>query len=244
MFCRNCGKGLVATPDKTCVSCGANAVKATSFCRYCGNATTAKDITCPKCGVSIRILAKSGEASNKEGQGRFTTTKTVLKILAAVTFVSLYVMFTLPPKAVRPLQAAASDLVLSTTGYTAFPLNSLSATPPTIPPLQGHGETYVIAGVTVNTTKQLTIYSIYKNTTTYNATGAVRSEDVTGNSTFQSSNDQIATVTSGGLVQAVARGSANITASYTAAPGSANRTAASEGKVPITVTVTVPVTVK
>jgi hypothetical protein len=42
----------------------------------------------------------------------------------------------------------------------------------------------------------------------------------------------------------VASGAANITVSYTAIPGSANLTAAAEGKVPITVTVNVSVTVQ
>ena len=244
MFCRNCGKELDGTPE-VCANCGAQPVNATSFCRFCGNTTNAQDLTCPKCGVPIRILAKYGEASNKEGQGQFTTTNMGLKILAAVTFVSFYAWMSVPPRmTIQPLKAAASDLVLSTTGYTALPLNSLSATPPIIPPPRSIEQVYIIQGITVNSTQQLTVYAIYKNTTTSNTTTIGRSEDVTANCTYQSSNDKIATVTSGGLVQAVARGSANITTSYTASPGSANISSAAQGKVPITVTVTVPVTVR
>ena len=90
---------------------------------------------------------------------------------------------------------------------------------------------------------QLTINALYRNTTTINATGAGRIEEVTANCTYKSSNDKIAKVTSGGLIQAVAVGSATITVTYTAAPGSANMSAASAGKAPITVTTTVPIIV-
>ncbi len=67
---------------------------------------------------------------------------------------------------------------------------------------------------------------------------------VTAKCIFQSSNNDIATVTSGGLVKGVSPGNANINVSYTAIPGSANLSSAAKGKVPITITITVPVTVR
>ena len=249
MFCRNCGKDLVGTPE-ICASCGSPPVKATAFCRYCGGATIAQEVMCPQCGAATRTFAKSGEASNREGRGRFATTRTVFKILAAVTFVSVYTVLALPPRtALRPLQSATSDLVVATVGYSSLPLDSISASPFGIPRLAlatgarniiGEAITVIFA---INATQQLTIDALYKNTTTNNATGTARFEDVTTKCTYQSSNEKIATVTSGGLVQGVAAGAANITVTYTAAPGSSDLSTAAAGKIPKTVSVTVPVVV-
>jgi hypothetical protein len=249
MFCRNCGKDLVGTPE-ICANCGSNPVKATVFCRFCGGATTAQEVMCPKCGAAIGIIAKSG------GQGHLTTTKTTLKILAVVAFVAVYAVLALPPKTIlNPVQSETSDLVLASTGYTALPLNSISATPPRIPRTDPRptiknfieGNTNVLPVVVVfapNDTQPLIINALYRNTATVNASGVGRLEDVTTNCSYKSSNDKIATVTAGGLVQGVAVGTATITVSYTAVPGSANMTAArTEGKKPITVTTTVPVIV-
>jgi hypothetical protein len=150
-----------------------------------------------------------------------------------------------PPAAVEPVVTAASNLVVASVGYTAIPLDSIIASPPALPP------TYVIPGHTfflgmpVNTIDQLTIYAVYKKPTTNTAAASAgRFEDVTDKAAFQSSNTAVVTVTTDGLVRAVASGAANITVSYTAIPGSANLTAAAEGKVPITVTVNVPAYVR
>ncbi len=243
MFCRNCGKGLVVTPDKTCVSCSANAVKATSFCRYCGKPTSAQDLTCPTCGSAIKPIPGSVKALNKENPALIKLSKIVNLTIVAI-LVTAYIVFSLPPKVTNPVKAAASDAMLATTGYTSLPLNSLSATPAIIPSLGNVGEVYMPPNFAPNATRQLTIYAIYKNIiNTNNATKATRIEDVTANSTYKSSNDKVATVTSGGFIRAVAPGEANITASYTVVPGSANISSAAQGKVPITVTVTVPVSV-
>ena len=199
---------------------------------------------CPQCGAATRTFVKSGEASNREGRGRFATTRTIFKILAAVTFVSVYTVLALPPRtALRPLQSATSDLVVATIGYTSFPLSSISATPFEIPlpiytSIGGN-----VAVFTVNQTQQLTINALYMNTTANGDTGTGRAEDVTANCTYQSSNTKIATVAADGRVLGVAPGTANIIVSYAAVPGSANISSAAEGKVPITITINVPVTV-
>ncbi|MDO8715612.1 MAG: Ig-like domain-containing protein [Dehalococcoidales bacterium] len=254
MFCRNCGKVLVVTPDKTCKDCCANTVKATSFCRYCGKPTTVHDLTCPTCGSAIKPIPGSVKALNKENPKLIKLGKIVNLTIVGV-IVALYIVFSLPPKVTKPVKAAASDAVLATTGYTAFPLNSIASTPVRIPnsdptatirAWEAHAVIQNPSFIDVfapDETVQLTINALYRNTATINATGAGRLEDVTDNCTYKSSNAKIATVTSGGLVQAVAVGSANIFVSYTAAPGSANMSTASAGKEPITVTTTVPVTV-
>lgn len=87
--------------------------------------------------------------------------------------------------------------------------------------------------------------SITNNATTSTATGVALVEDVTANCTYQSNNTSVATVTPGGMVQAVAPGATTVIITYTAIPGSANMssTALAEGKKPITVKLTETVTV-
>ena len=238
MFCRNCGKGLVVTHDKTCKGCGANAVKATSFCRYCGKPTSVQDLTCQACGSAIKPIPGSVKALNKDNPRLLKLSK-IINLTLVIAFVTLYIVFSLPPKVTKPIKLATSEVVVAATGYTTLPLTSIAAWPPAIPRLNDTPGNIII--FTANSTQELTIYAIYKNITTNNATKATRIEDVTANSTYKSSNDKVATVTSGGLVRSMSPGVANITASYTAVPGSANISSAAAGKVPITVTVTVPV---
>jgi predicted amidophosphoribosyltransferase len=38
MFCRNCGKELIGTPE-ICMTCGARPLAATAFCPACGATT-------------------------------------------------------------------------------------------------------------------------------------------------------------------------------------------------------------
>ena len=243
MFCRNCGKGLVVTPDKTCGSCGANAVKAASFCRYCGKPTGVQDLTCPTCGSAIKPIPGSIKALNKENPTLIKLSK-IINLTIVVAFVTLYIVFSLPPKVTAPIKGAASDAMLATTGYTSLPLNSIAVSPPQIPPLHNIGEILVPEGIFVNATRQLTVYAVFKNTTATNTTRATRVEEVTTNSTYRSSNAMVATVNGSGFIRAMAPGSTNVTVYYTAAPGSANLSAAAEGKTPITVTFIVPVTVR
>ena len=241
MFCRNCGKDLTGTPE-ICANCGSHAVKATAFCRYCGKPTSAQDLVCPTCGSAIRPIPGSVKALNKENPSLIKLSK-IINLTIVVAFVTLYIVFSLPPKVTTPIKAVASDAMLAATGYTSLPLHSISAAPPVIPPQRSVENFYMPVGLNINGTQQLTIYAVYKNTTGANATKATRLEEVTADSTYKSSNEKIATVNATGFVRALALGAANITVSYTAAPGSANISAAGEGKAPITVTVIVPVLV-
>ena len=246
LFCRSCGKELVVTPAKTCANCGAHPVKASAFCRYCGHTTSIQDVVCPTCGAAIKPIPSRVKVLFN-GNPKLIKLGKILNLTIVLIIVSLYVWFAIPREVVRePLKAAASDVVMATTGYTALPLSFISAYPKRIPMLMDGGQDLYspVTIFTVNTTQQLTIYAYYRNTTDiFTGSGSGRFEEVTDKAVYQSSNDKVATVTAGGLVQGVTPGSVLITVSYTAAPGSANRSAAAEGKVPITVTCTVPVTV-
>ena len=57
MFCRNCGKELIGTPE-ICLGCGAKPLVGTSFCNTCGAETNPMAEICVKCGVR---LAKAEE---------------------------------------------------------------------------------------------------------------------------------------------------------------------------------------
>jgi len=61
MFCRNCGKELLGTPE-ICVGCGAKPLTGHSFCQACGTPTDALAEICIKCGAG---LAKTEEFSPK-----------------------------------------------------------------------------------------------------------------------------------------------------------------------------------
>ena len=52
MFCRNCGKELVGSPE-ICPSCGAKPLSGNSFCHGCGAPTNPMAEMCVKCGVRL-----------------------------------------------------------------------------------------------------------------------------------------------------------------------------------------------
>ena len=64
MFCRNCGKELVGTPEG-CLNCGAKPLTATSFCPNCGNLTTPLSVVCPKCGAGLGTKTDMANVSQK-----------------------------------------------------------------------------------------------------------------------------------------------------------------------------------
>ncbi len=71
MFCRNCGKELIGTPE-ICMSCGARPMAGNSFCQACGAKTNPLAEICIKCGVRIgkteakvKAAAVAGEVSPK-----------------------------------------------------------------------------------------------------------------------------------------------------------------------------------
>ena len=246
MLCSNCGKELVGIPA-ICEDCGTGPEPEPNPCPSCGSGTHVRAIACPKCGAALEATAGPG----KKGRG-LRSISIVFNIVIAVVFVSTYLFLASPPAAVEPVVTAASNLVVASVGYTAIPLDSIIASPPVLPRVTQYAFTYVKPGIPVNTTEQLTIYAVYKEPTTQGkfpsrntaTASAGRFEDVTDKAVFQSSNTAAVTVTADGLVRAVASGAANITVSYTAIPGSANLTAAAEGKIPITVTVNVSVLVR
>ena len=53
MFCRNCGKELIGTPE-ICPNCGARPMSGPSFCPNCGAQTTPLTEICMKCGARIK----------------------------------------------------------------------------------------------------------------------------------------------------------------------------------------------
>jgi hypothetical protein len=242
-FCRSCGEELTNSSDKTCPRCRANAIKASAFCRYCGHPTAVDDVTCGHCGASIKPLPSSVRTlfeyprlSAKMGK--------IINLSIVAVLITTYTAYALPKKITRPITQASSDAVQASTGYTALPLNSISIVPPLIPELVTYGMVYVPPGIAVNSTRQLSVYAVFKNTTSDNATKAVRTEVITDNCTYQSADPKIASVDQNGLVRATGPGTVNITVSYTAAPGSANMSSASEGKKLATFTAKVQVFVK
>lgn len=52
MFCRNCGKELIGTPE-ICLGCGAKPLGGTNFCNTCGAETNPMAEICVKCGVRL-----------------------------------------------------------------------------------------------------------------------------------------------------------------------------------------------
>ena len=241
-FCRNCGKELAVTA-KICTKCGASPVNATAFCRYCGNATNAQDLSCPKCGAALspRWIKENIVEANKQKNRVYVPKK--WKVTIIVVLVSIYTLLALPPRAViKPMSAATSDLVLEATGYTAFPLHSISSRPRILPPPppDGPGDYFLFC---VNSTQQLLVTANYIDTTSNSRAGTGRWEDVTDKALFVSNKPQVATVSSSGFVQGVSPGEATISITYTAVPGSANRTSPAEGKVSIMVACQVEVTV-
>ncbi len=242
-FCRNCGKELTHAEDRVCGNCGANAVKGTTYCRYCGHPTNIEDPTCGHCGASIKPLPSSVRSLFEYPRLSVKMGK-IINLSMVVIFVVTYTVFALPKAVRKPAAQAASDAVMASTGFTALPLSHIEITPPRIP------QTSIVmfdpqpSVVAVNTTRQITVYAIYKNTDSANGTKAIRSVDVTDNCTYESSNESVAVCNSTGVVRAVGSGTANITASYTAAPGSANMSNAAAGKVPVTLTAKVGVYVR
>ena len=69
MFCRNCGKELIGTPE-ICMGCGARPLAGNSFCQACGAGTNALAEMCIGCGAR---LAKAG-AVDISPKSRITTT--------------------------------------------------------------------------------------------------------------------------------------------------------------------------
>lgn len=243
-FCRNCG-GVLSNPlEKTCPHCQGSTSKATSYCRYCGKPTTPEDLICQNCGAAVKPVPNSIRLLNPDHVKLMRLGK-IINLTLVVVFVVTYSIFAMPKSIRKPAAQAASDAVMASTGYSTLPLDRIQVTPPIIPELVTYGMTYVPPGIQVNVTRQLTVYAVYRNLIAVsNATKAVRIEDITGNCTYTSGNEKIATVNQSGTIKSTGPGTTNITIAYTAAPGSANFSTASLGKIPVTFTTTVTVIVK
>ena len=65
MFCRNCGKELIGTPE-ICITCGAKPLAGNNFCHACGSQTNPQMEICPKCGARL-AKAIAEEISPNQG---------------------------------------------------------------------------------------------------------------------------------------------------------------------------------
>ena len=63
MFCRNCGKELIGTPE-ICLSCGVKPLAGSNFCQACGTATNPLAEICIKCGAQL-LKAEAVDISPK-----------------------------------------------------------------------------------------------------------------------------------------------------------------------------------
>jgi TM2 domain-containing membrane protein YozV len=65
MFCRNCGKELIGTPE-FCVGCGAKPLAGNKFCQACSAPTDPMAAVCLKCGAGLgQSKSISGDVSPK-----------------------------------------------------------------------------------------------------------------------------------------------------------------------------------
>ncbi len=238
-FCRSCGKELTHSSDQTCASCGARSVKATAFCRFCGHPTTVGDAICAHCGSAIKPLPARARIWTEKTKKQMKSGKLV-SVTLVIAGVIAYVIFALPHNFTKAVVTAIGDAVMSSTGYTASPIQSIVAVPDRIPLYNDDPQTPVPypPPIALNGTRQLTIYAVRIDASD-NATTATRLDDVTGNCSFNSSDENIATVNASGFVQVRGAGQAYITAIYTAPAGTANMSNAAAGKIPTTFTVNV-----
>jgi len=78
VFCRNCGKGLIGSPE-ICPNCGAKLMSGTSFCPNCGAPTTELTEICPKCGARV-----AGKVVEKADGAWMPLTAGILDLVAGV----------------------------------------------------------------------------------------------------------------------------------------------------------------
>jgi len=78
MFCRNCGKELIGSPE-ICPNCGARPMSGISFCPNCAAPTTELTEICPKCGARV-----AGKAVEKAGGTWMPLAAGILDLVAGV----------------------------------------------------------------------------------------------------------------------------------------------------------------
>ena len=77
MFCTNCGKELIGTPE-ICLGCGAKPLAGTSFCQGCGAPVDPLAEICAKCGTRL------AKAVSPAGRAWMPTTAGILSIITGV----------------------------------------------------------------------------------------------------------------------------------------------------------------
>jgi hypothetical protein len=70
MYCRNCGKELIGTPE-LCMNCGAKPLAGSSYCNACGAQANQLAEICVKCGAK---LGKAGVAPGVSNKSRLAIT--------------------------------------------------------------------------------------------------------------------------------------------------------------------------
>ena len=64
MYCRNCGKQLIGSPE-LCMDCGAKPLSGENHCNACGAATNALTEMCVKCGARLKKTSTETGTSTK-----------------------------------------------------------------------------------------------------------------------------------------------------------------------------------
>ena len=64
MYCRNCGKQLIGSPE-LCMGCGAKPLSGENHCNACGAATNALTEMCVKCGARLKKTSTETGTSTK-----------------------------------------------------------------------------------------------------------------------------------------------------------------------------------
>lgn len=89
MYCKNCGKQLIGTPE-ICPNCGAKPLAGNSFCQNCGAAITPLTEICVKCGARVAI-AKVPEVPMAEVKPKSERTAVAALVLGIVSLFAWFI---------------------------------------------------------------------------------------------------------------------------------------------------------
>jgi hypothetical protein len=67
MYCRNCGKELIGTPEY-CMNCGARPLAGNNYCQACSAPTNPMAEICIKCGA--KLVSKSTTGAGRSGKSK------------------------------------------------------------------------------------------------------------------------------------------------------------------------------
>ncbi len=85
MFCRNCGKELMGTPE-ICLSCGARPLAGNGFCHGCGAAVSPLAEICVKCGARLT----KAELAKAEEKGISPKSRLATTLLACPLLIGMF----------------------------------------------------------------------------------------------------------------------------------------------------------